>query len=326
MPIGQKIIQEYNSLNWNGLLREDLGDSGNLKVANSSLDRMKEIFDSLINNPVLGDIPNHERNFQVILSDFISFCNTEIKGNYTDTSQRSQIIGQIRKKEEEIINSLSPILNYVRFLDPSSQNKVKELEKTLRDADKLINDVKLKSNENKRIAEKQEVNKYGNAFGKMSVENKTSTTMNYILMLIFLAVTTVFACIFLWGVEIQISTNEEIGFWSNIWNSIISQNILLKLFILSIGGYLVSHFSRNLSAEKHLYYLNKHRQNALDSHQRIIDSVLETHQSEDDIETKNAILLQVTKTMFEIQDTGYLKTRGSPIPTTQVIENIISRK
>jgi NADH:ubiquinone oxidoreductase subunit 3 (subunit A) len=326
MAISAPVLERFEKVDWKGLLREDLGDSGNLKEASSNLDRLKDIFDSLLENPVLSDIPNHERTFETILNNFLDFCDG-ILVNYTDTTQKTQKIADIRQKEEEVINQLSPILNYVRFLDPGNQKKVQELEKTLKEAGKLITDVKIKSEESKKIAEKQEVSKYGKAFEDMAKKNGKSAIRNFIAMLLFLVITVVFACLFLWGGTFSIiEEGATLGFWENIWNNIITQNIVLKFFVLSAGGYLVSHFSRNFSAEKHLYYLNTHRQNALDSHQRILDSVSETTIGENDIETQNAILLQVTKTMFEFQDTGYLKGGNSPVPTTQIVENIISKK
>jgi DNA-binding FadR family transcriptional regulator len=84
---------------------------------------------------------------------------------------------------------------------------------------------------------------------------------------------------------------------------------------------MVAHFSRNYSAEMNMYYMNKHRQMALNSHQRILDAVRKTETSNEP-ETKNAILLQVAKTMFDIQETGYLKNGNNPVPTTQIVETI----
>lgn len=151
--------------------------------------------------------------------------------------------------------------------------------------------------------------------------NKQKADKNSLGMFSSLIFTALMACIFVFGK--QLSIDGDGTFFQRIWNTILEQNVLLKLVIISAGGYLVAHFSRNYSAEMNMYYINKHRQLILNSHQRILDSVRGT-ESDNDAETKNAILLQVTRTMFDVQETGYLKNGNSPVPTTQIIETIRS--
>jgi hypothetical protein len=57
-----------------------------------------------------------------------------------------------------------------------------------------------------------------------------------------------------------------------------------------------------------LYNLNTQRQNALNSHKKILDSVQATD-SENEKEIRNAILLELTKAIFENKDTGYIKQK-----------------
>jgi len=219
-----------------------------------------------------------------------------------------------------LISQLSPVFNYFQFVDPTNKGKQEDLAKRLKDADTLINKLEKAVDVSSKIAQKQEVVEYGNAFDEMA--NKTNAIRarrNIIAMYISLAVTLFIALIFVWGKHLDIP--DESFSLKLIWNTILDQNILLKLFMVSAGGYLVAHFSRNYSAEMNMYYTNKHRQLALNSHQRIIDSVIKT-ETPNDAETKNAILLQVAKTMFDIQETGYLKNGNNPVPTTQIVETV----
>ncbi len=90
--------------------------------------------------------------------------------------------------------------------------------------------------------------------------------------------------------------------------------------MLSLGGYLIAHFAKVYSAEKHLYNINVQRQNALNSHKQILDSVIAT-ESENEKEIRNAILLELTRSIFQNQETGYLKgNTNSTMPTNQIIE------
>jgi len=51
-----------------------------------------------------------------------------------------------------------------------------------------------------------------------------------------------------------------------------------------------------------LYNLNIQRQNALNSHKQILDSIIAT-QSENEKEIRNAILLELTRAIFDTKET-----------------------
>ncbi|OIO31628.1 MAG: hypothetical protein COZ49_04385 [Candidatus Yonathbacteria bacterium CG_4_10_14_3_um_filter_47_65] len=322
MAINQEILKQYKNIDWDKLLRKDLGQTGELNEVKQNFDRIKSIFDKIISYEVLlNEVPNYQRAFEKAINNFINSCNSQILGNsYTNTADRQSKIAFIRSLEETLISQLSPVFNYFQFVDPTNKGKQEDLAKRLKDADTLINKLEKAVDVSSKIAQKQEVVEYGNAFDEMA--NKTNAIRarrNIIAMYISLAVTLFIALIFVWGKHLDIP--DESFSLKLIWNTILDQNILLKLFMVSAGGYLVAHFSRNYSAEMNMYYTNKHRQLALNSHQRIIDSVIKT-ETPNDAETKNAILLQVAKTMFDIQETGYLKNGNNPVPTTQIVETV----
>jgi len=320
MPIQPDTIEKYKNIDWDLLLRNDLGKAGNLEQIKPNLDRIKKVLDDLLERPVLTELPNAEQQVQSVLNNFIVLCETKITNGYTDVTQQAEKIKEVRNFEQDMIQKLAPTINYIHFADPSNKAQLDELSNTLDTAKKLIEKTKREAEENKEIAKGQEVTKYGRAFGEMADENATAARNNFWLMLGSMIATVILAFAFLQG-EITPPNGEE-SWIVTIWNTLVEQNILLKLFIISSGGYLVAHFSRNFSAEKHLYYTNKHRQNALESHDRILNAVSGTEKTENDIETQNAILIQVTRTMFEMQDTGYLKNQSNPVPSTQIIENI----
>ena len=90
--------------------------------------------------------------------------------------------------------------------------------------------------------------------------------------------------------------------------------------MISLGFYLIAHFSKIHSAEKHLYNINTQKQNALESHQQILQSIAPT-ESENEKEIRNAILLELTRAIFDPKDTGYSKTNNQiSSPTSQIVE------
>ena len=349
MAIDQEILKKYKNLNWKDLLRENLGESGRLTEIAPNLKRIKAILEKVLSySATLEQLPRYQQSVQTIINNFVDSCNNEIINNYNDVTQRPSKVEHIRRLEESLVDQLSPILNYIQLIDPTNNARQQDLDKKsqdievrLKDLDILTEKVQSAVQVSGRIAEKQEVDLYGKEFeimaeGSKSIEgnkaqqligwynkkgNKQRAFTNQSLMILTLLVTMTLACIFVFGKQIDWQGNDN--FALKLWNVILEQNVLLKIFLLSAGGYLVAHFSRNYSAEMNMYYMNKHRQMALNSHQRILDAVRKT-ETQNEAETKNAILLQVAKTMFDIQETGYLKHGNSPVPTTQIIETVRS--
>lgn len=329
MAIDQTIINNYKKFEWDKLLREDLGNSGNLNEIKENLESIKNLFDKIFNyGEVLSRMPNYERTFTSAVTNFLQEANGQLIANYSNVAERNSRLAYVRNADQTIVGQLMPIISYLQFTDTAKNTgqrelnkKLKEVEVKLKDVDALADKVKNAVEVSGKIAEKQEVELYGNEFENMAKQNKEKADRSQRLMMYALAVTVLAACIFVFGK----SFNLKSGSLSLVivWNLILEQNILLKLFLISAGGYLVAHFSRNYSAEMNMYYTNKHRQLALNSHQRILDAARPT-ETLNEAETKNAILLQVAKTMFDIQDTGYLKSGNNPVPTTQVIETVRS--
>jgi hypothetical protein len=353
MAIKQEIIDKYKNLDWQKLLRKNLGEAGELNSIEQNLQRIKTIIDRIFSYQLtLEQIPNYERTFENVLNNLIQELNSQIIDNYSDVNQKESKLAFVRQKEESIISQLNPVLTYLQFADPANdvrqkdlEKKSKQLEDNLKTVDELTKKVKKSVDISGTIAEGQEVKLYGKEFERMAegefatkevkffrwpifylkkysfLGNKQKANRNSFGMFSSLIFTALMACIFVFGKHLVIEGDGT--FFQKLWNTILEQNVLLKLVIISAGGYLVAHFSRNYSAEMNMYYVNKHRQLTLNSHQRILDSVRGT-ESNNDAETKNAILLQVTRTMFDVQETGYLKNGTSPVPTTQIIETIRS--
>jgi hypothetical protein len=350
MAIKQEILDKFKNLDWKKLLRENLGESGKLNDVEQNLQRIKNILEKVFSyQSTLEQVPNQERSFENIVSNLITELESQILNSYSDVNQKESKLAFVRQKEESLISQLSPILSYLQFVDPINdtrqkelENKSKELEEKLKNIDGLTKKVQKAIEVSGTIAEGQEVKLYGKEFERMAegefelkslfneklhykkysfLGNKQKARRNSFGMFTSLIFTALMACIFVFGKHLVLDGDGT--FFQKLWNTILEQNVLLKLVIISAGGYLVAHFSRNYSAEMNMYYVNKHRQLTLNSHQRILDAVRQT-ESNNDVETKNAILLQVTRSMFDMQETGYLKNGSSPVPTTQIIETIKS--
>ncbi|TGL17714.1 hypothetical protein EHQ46_16125 [Leptospira yanagawae] len=76
---------------------------------------------------------------------------------------------------------------------------------------------------------------------------------------------------------------------------------LKRITIVGILLYIAKFSFNQFSINQHLATLNKHRSNALQTFKLFIDSI-----SQDDSQTKNILLLEVAKTIFDVGHTGFL--------------------
>lgn len=313
--------KQYEEIDWNKLLRQDLGEYS-LEEASSSLDKIKTIFDDILNYPDFEKLSTQFTNStQNQLQSFIQFSN-QIINSFQNTAERQTWIDNIKNKEYEVFNNLSSIYNYIQIFDPSKDKKLKELVKNSEERIKKLNEDLTKTERLLEGAQKKvienEISDYGNFFGEEAEKNKKASNRNFWFMIASVTLTAICSIIFLQN--IKFISSEELGFWDNLLRTINMQSILIKFVILSLCGYLISHFSKVHSVEKHLYNLNIQRQNALESHKQILDSVIAT-ESENEKEIRNAILLELTRAIFKNKETGYLKNTGSSSsPTSSIVE------
>jgi anti-sigma28 factor (negative regulator of flagellin synthesis) len=101
-------------------------------------------------------------------------------------------------------------------------------------------------------------------------------------------------------------------------NTKIVQFTITKIVVLSALFYGLSITNRNYKAHKHNGIMNKHRQNALSTFE-----IFSKAASADD-QTKNAILLETTHSIFSNQQTAYLKSEGNSDSSNKIIEIIKS--
>lgn len=92
------------------------------------------------------------------------------------------------------------------------------------------------------------------------------------------------------------------------------QFTITKIILFSVLFYGLALCTRNYKAHKHNSILNKHRQNALKTFETF------TKAAGNDTQTKNAVLLEATHTIFSNQQTGYLNKENDSDSPNRIIE------
>ncbi|NVJ13136.1 hypothetical protein [Myxococcus sp. AM010] len=86
-----------------------------------------------------------------------------------------------------------------------------------------------------------------------------------------------------------------------------------RFVILSIAFYALSLCARNFRASRHNYIINRHRSVALDTFSVLASSTA-------DSKVKDAILAQVSSTIFSSQPSGYAIDQAEPLPQATAVE------
>jgi hypothetical protein len=92
------------------------------------------------------------------------------------------------------------------------------------------------------------------------------------------------------------------------------QFTITKVVLLSVLFYGLAICTRNYKAHKHNSILNKHRQNALNTFETFAKA------AGNDLQTKNAVLIEATHTIFSNQQTGYLNNDNESDSSNKIIE------
>ncbi|GAB2678194.1 hypothetical protein GCM10027036_34800 [Flavihumibacter cheonanensis] len=97
--------------------------------------------------------------------------------------------------------------------------------------------------------------------------------------------------------------------------SIVTVELITRILIISFSIYLISFAFKQYNIQKHLHTLNRHRQNTLNSFKLFIESL-----DANDIATRNALMMEVAKAIYESGQSGFISGKESTDNTPSIIE------
>ena len=311
----KSLIENYKKTDWLKLLREDLGEH-NLKEIKPYLDFAKNFIDPLVENPDKLSV-NFQNHLIQLLGQFIQWRET-IRA-HTDTRQNQVVVSNISGFKDWILDNFSNLHMASDIQDRYSSDQI--VTKPEVDIKQYISARKTIEQELKKIKQtqsqlseqmvKSEAKFYGDFFNKEANKNKT---LSKIFGGVFLCV-SLLAC---WFAYCFLKFDQSITA-DNFVELLIKGDVINKVFIFSVILLIISVIRREYLALRHQFTLNRHRQNALSSHKEILSSILKTA-SESDKEISNAVLLELTKSMFSPQDTGLVKDQKNTASESKIVE------
>ena len=218
------------------------------------------------------------------------------------TQQFDKAVANARASKSELDKSTKEnkdLLDKLKQQEVEIQSLSSELKLDIQEANETIKDVNL------TVINSESV-KYGKHFGYQAIHHSRNANSNFWKMLICIGIAFILAVLLFVGQSQDFSLQEGLSSWQNFLKFISEQNILLVLAIFSLLGLVIAHFSRNYSAEKNLENIYIQKQKAIDSHSQLLGSIQDT-KSQNTLETQNALISYMARSMFEVRNTGYLK-------------------
>jgi hypothetical protein len=246
------------------------------------------------NYNLVNDGQNRFNQRQTIIISITNWYNACFTGFDSQNGNRTNnfllIYGAVKGLANKDISSYRIRLNQL----------IIEFEKKRKDVDEITNELRKKSGD-------QTISDYAEIFKKAS-ENHSFFSIRPKFKIgsaeKWLALGIVMIGVFS-------STIIKLNDWLGInFNSsepgLLTIQIISRLLILSIWVYVISFCLKQYSVNKHLSTLNKHRQNTLDSYKLFLQSIDPT-----DGITKNALMMEVAKSIYEHGSTGHLTSKNA---------------
>lgn len=240
-------------------------------------------------------------------SHFNLVTNFDIRGANTEQT-RANIIDSTNQRYSAFFDLAGPILGASAARKLSDQHitdivrtaVLTEIRAAIADIDKIRNGItkieEASTNAERTLAALKEaagkvgVTAYAKIFADEADEYKVASRI-WVILTVFMAVATT-----AWGfVALQ-----WIPVGANATTAQIVQEALSRVIVFSGLSYGLVWCARNYSANRHNYVLNKHRQNSVSTFETFVQAV-----ENKDPDTKNAILIQATSSIFAAHNTGY---------------------
>ncbi|GEM_PF-6228761 len=218
----------------------------------------------------------------------LNYYLTFITLNENDNSQRNI---------EDIKNEAKVILENLKTIKEDSQNILSELQ----------NSASKQSTQNYSKIFEDESSKYStNIFNwKESGSAEKWLFLGYLFLAFLIADIFLMHCYF---PVYQWDSNTS----SNILNL---SNLIFRITTILVFIILIRFSFKQYSINKHLYTLNKHRANVLNSFNLFLNTI-----DREDSTTRHALMMEVSKAIYESGKTGYIDSKSDEVSNPSIIE------
>lgn len=319
----QSVLGQLVSIQPESLVRaEELGKDLNFETGSPVFRRTLDLFKDLsecdldgVPAEMLQQLTNLARTALQQFQQVQTFSLQQHSAN--PIAVRDQFIEQIRNQWNSYYMMITPVIAYnaQRGTDfdrlereaRGTQSELKQIETDMRrEKDTMLAEMRAALEQVRRAAAEAGVAQHAIHF-KQEAESHQHQSIMWLRSAVGFAVLT--GAYAFYALEIQrhdIAANVSLG-------SLV-QLALAKIVIISILSYGLVFSARNYAASRHNLVINRHRQNALSTFETFVKAA-------SDPQTKDAVLVQATQSIFLPQTSGYLRGEGEAAPHgSQIVE------
>jgi hypothetical protein len=311
------VIEQFLNIELENLIREkELGNQLSFKIGEELFIRIIELF-KRVNSVDFNSIPysilaSFEGQLNHAVSTFEQI-KTFNPNSSNPVSVRDSLISQLEQQYDSYYSTAVPILT-AGLLNSNDLNiertKIKnaleefisEKEKTKIESEKLVIEIENVLDKARQAAVEVGVSQHYTLF-KIEAEEHEKISKTWLTRMVWLLI-----AIGIVGIALLFVPPHDTATISLIQFSV------TKIIVLSVLFYGLNLCTKNYKAHKHNSILNKHRQNALNTFETFSKA------AGNDLQTKNAVLLEATRTIFSNQQTGYLNNENESDSPNKIIE------
>lgn len=339
MNINEKKLKEYNSINIQSLSRQVELGAKNFDEIISIMAELKKLIDEMVDISKITDYPptiyNHINNYINKFTSFVSQIeryDLDSDGR-NDFKQRQKIINDIQNYYEDILSGKHNFLliyNTIKnFSLKDIQKERQEVEKLKRSLQESRVDVDDTLNLIRQAAGEKTASDYATIFENQAKKHSNlAVTRNFPFLKIGAAQLWLFTgvlSIILLLIIIKILSDDILPTFEIITLKepngefqkvqYIISNIISRILVVGISVFLIGFSFKQHSVNRHLFTINKHRQNALESYQLFITSI-----NKEDTQTRHQLIIEVAKAIYELGSTGYITEKSQNPSSNGIIE------
>jgi heat shock protein HspQ len=320
----QNKFKEIENVDFNSLIR--VGKDYEFKDIEYFLIESHSIIKKLIyDNEYWTKIPTRTQQFfQGPLTEFINSFKRVINFNPKEQNpeqNRNNIADEVRNRYHDLLEKvINPYKIYllennlnIAKIDKQAEKadgQIKHIERLVNNADTLLEQLRTRTAE-QVVTDyvkifRDEAKKHSN-FEKLNKNSKRKWGSAEKWLLTGLLLIFAFIIFIILAVIFLKIDNENVNY----------SLVVLKISVITVFIFLIRFAFKQYSINKNLFVLNKHRENTLSSYKLFIESL-----SEKDTDIRNAIMMQVAKSIYDHGKSGYIIDKSKDMESPSIIELI----
>ncbi|MBR9921343.1 MAG: hypothetical protein GYB31_10935 [Bacteroidetes bacterium] len=329
--IPKKDLEYFLSIDLDAHSRQsDLGEK-NFDAAITPLKEIKGFLDEMVNIALaLDDLPQQLLEeldvemvkFNKVLADI---KNYDLDRDNTGFGKRSEIIKKINEWLRSIYkfkNSQGHYVNLLNLYNTFKNLAQVDFDLTQKEARQVLTKLKEQRSESAKIlkeqrnaAAEQTISDYSVLFEKEANKHSSLKLWPFQIgfaQLWFLGAVGLLVLFFAYFNDLNSLIPVDFG---DSAVEVVVGNLITRLLVISLAIYVISFCFRQFSINLHLYTVNKHRQNVLESFRLFIETT-----GKEDPSIRTTLMLEVAKAIYEIGATGYLSGKNLSDNNPSIIE------